>query len=126
MITEKNKNKVFKSRLSRAVWTENCVGFVIFTMPAPYKEGGTHNGYILLEPEHRLYDMDYDSANAYIDVHGGLTYGAMEQDGRKCFGFDVGHLDDTPEKCDHEYVKSQCRYMATQCDRIKEEGLLND
>ncbi len=112
--------------LSRAVWEENCEGFTIFSMKAPMHGGGLYNGYILLEITHPMYSMDYDEADRYVDAHGGLTFGGMQPDGRMCFGFDCGHIEDTPENCDHEYVKSQCRLMAVACRKIQEEGLPND
>lgn len=112
------------SRLTRADWSEECEGFVIFTMPSPLPgHGGTHNGYILLDEDHpicRRAGVDYDEANDFVSVHGGFTFGEFDVDGKICYGFDTMHYGDTAENCDFLYTKSECRKLAKQCRDIKE------
>ena len=34
---------------------------------------GYANGYVAIPPEHRLHGLDYDKADLFISIHGGLT-----------------------------------------------------
>ena len=36
---------------------------------------GYANGYVAIPPEHRLYGLDYDKADLFVIIHGGLTFG---------------------------------------------------
>ena len=49
-------------------------------------------GYVGIPKGHVAYDKRYDELP--IEVHGGLTYGAVEEDGLKWFGFDCAHSED--------------------------------
>jgi len=49
-------------------------------------------GYVGIPKGHVAYDKRYDELP--IEVHGGLTYGEVEEDGLKWFGFDCAHLED--------------------------------
>ena len=35
---------------------------------------GYANGYVAIPPEHRLHGLDYDKADLFISIHGGLTF----------------------------------------------------
>lgn len=64
---------------------------------------GYDNGYVAVPPSHPLHGADYDKANDYIEIHGGLTFAASVEeikadgwrDDTECIGFD--HFDDIPK-----------------------------
>jgi hypothetical protein len=49
-------------------------------------------GYVGVPKEHLAYNKNYDDLP--IDVHGGLTYGAVKKDGLQWFGFNCAHSGD--------------------------------
>jgi hypothetical protein len=108
---------------------------------------GWGNGYILLPPNHPLYEIEYGSIDN-IKIHGGLTYGQffnsesflkwtenLEIGGdltRENFekfnnywiiGFDTNHYGDNDETWTKEYVISQSEYLMEQCLDDKIEGV---
>lgn len=56
---------------------------------------GFRCGYVCIPPEHPWYKKDCNSLDA--DVHGGLTYGKIEDDGFFWIGFDCAHLGDAQD-----------------------------
>jgi hypothetical protein len=63
-------------------------------------------------------------ADVVFDVHGSVTFsGELKSfpDGSWWFGFDCHHAGDTPEKCDIDYVRSQCESLARQLLEVEEE-----
>lgn len=53
-------------------------------------------GYVIINHNNELFGHD-DSGNSMcmnLDVHGGITYGQSELDGRWKIGFDCAHVDD--------------------------------
>lgn len=61
------------------------------------REGQHRCGYVRVPPGHPLHGMDYNTPD--VEVHGGLTFGAIEpcahEDGTGWwFGFDCGHYMD--------------------------------
>lgn len=62
------------------------------------REGGNRCGYVRVSPSHPDHGKEYDDVD--VDVHGGLTYAALEPctdhaDGQGYwFGFDCAHLGD--------------------------------
>lgn len=55
-----------------------------------------------------------------LNVHGGVTY----NDGDGCLGFDCAHALDTPERCNQDYVRAQCKKLIEELravDSLKEE-----
>jgi len=67
---------------------------------------------------------DYETTS--IRVHGGCTFND-ELDGFEgnWVGFDCGHYDDTPEKCDVPYVRAQLEKLAPQVHELEKEPLPN-
>ena len=76
---------------------------------------GWGNGYVLLPPEHPMYNVDYEDIN--VEVHGGLTYSATQAEtGLWMLGFDTGHLDDNQTNCDKDYVREQTNLLRIQLE----------
>lgn len=69
-------------------WTHRGLTCMIRAGP---KELGFFNGYVAVGPEHPWYRKYRD--DAAVEIHGGLTYAALEPDGW-VFGFDTGHAFD--------------------------------
>ena len=103
---------------------------------------GYANGYVAVPPEHPLYGKDYDTANEYISIHGGLTFAArvdeIKHDGWRVnteginiakfddlpkdywiFGFDTMHFNDGPHH-DREWCINETKNLMEQLENIKE------
>ena len=103
---------------------------------------GYANGYVAVPPEHPLHGRDYNFANDYVEVHGGLTFGAMMEeikaDGWRddteginidkfddipqdywVFGFDTMHYDDGPFH-NREWCINETKGLMEQLENIKE------
>ena len=103
---------------------------------------GYANGYVAVPPEHPLYGKDYDTANEYISIHGGLTLAAkvdeIKHDGWRVnteginiakfddlpkdywiFGFDTMHFNDGPHH-DREWCINETKNLMEQLENIKE------
>jgi hypothetical protein len=57
---------------------------------------GTLCGYVGVPKGYRHHGQTYDDLNEFslLDIHGGLTYSEMGDDGYWYFGFDTAHADD--------------------------------
>ena len=76
---------------------------------------GWGNGYVLLPPEHSMYNVDYTEID--VDVHGGLTYSGIHANtGLWAVGFDTAHMDDTQTSCSKSYVLSETESLRTQLE----------
>lgn len=53
---------------------------------------GHSNGYVGVKESHPWFKKHYDDID--IDIHGGLTYSELEEDGYWWVGFDVCHFSD--------------------------------
>lgn len=80
-----------------------------------------YSGYVVIPEGHPFYQMDY--FDIPVEVHGGITFGqtiipgaAILSDlvGKFVIGFDCGHLGDTIEKCNVEYVKRELERLVDQ------------
>ena len=103
---------------------------------------GYANGYVAVPPEHPLHSKDYDKANEYISIHGGLTFAAsvdeIKHDGWRddteginidkfddlpkdywVFGFDTMHYDDGSH-LDREWCINETKDLMKQLENIKE------
>lgn len=103
---------------------------------------GYANGYVAVPPEHPLYGKDYDTANEYIDIHGGLTFAASVDEIKHVgwrdnteginiakfddlpkdywiFGFDTMHFNDGPHH-DREWCINETKDLMNQLENIKE------
>lgn len=78
-------------------------------------------GYVGLAASHPAFDCDYDALD--FDVHGGLTYGILHDDGLKWFGFDCAHGGDLAPGMEPfegdvyrnwSYVEAEVRSLAEQ------------
>jgi hypothetical protein len=83
---------------------EGYVGVIVFTPM------GFYNGYVGVPPKSPLAGLDYssDTTLSVIDVHGGITYSAYQNqdytyptddvgcNGWYFYGFDTGHFSDKP------------------------------
>ena len=107
-----------------------------------HNDMGFRCGYVRVPKGHPWFDKDYNDINA--DVHGGLTFAAMDMpcdkggpDDGYWVGFDCGHFDDAPDPAlpilkarkdfalawvggvvrSQAYVEEQCRSL---CQQAKE------
>ena len=80
-----------------------------------------YSGYVVIPEGHPFYQMDY--SDIPVEVHGGLTFGQTiilrgtnlsDLVGKFVIGFDCGHLGDTIEKCNVEYVKRELERLVDQ------------
>jgi hypothetical protein len=103
--------------------------------------GGALCGYVGVGKDHPYYQKDYDTVNADIEVHGGLTFSNERHEGGKIchtpikgesdddlwwLGFDCSHLGDRApvyEYCTADtyrniaYVIDEVNYLASQLAR---------
>ena len=86
----------------------------------------SHNcGYVVIEKEHSLFQLDYDKIPD-IDVHGGITYaGVLSEMNEKTewtFGFDAAHLGDKTTYSDYpEDIFRDTNYMANECESLAKQ-----
>ncbi len=87
-----------------------------------------YSGYVVIPQGHPFYQMDY--FDIPVEVHGGITFGqtiilgaAILSDlvGKFVIGFDCGHLGDTIEKCNVEYVKRELERLVDQLIKAAEK-----
>lgn len=64
--------------------------------------GGNLCGYICIPKDNENYDKPYQTTN--IDVHGGLTYGNIEENDEYWIGFDCGHSNDITPSMEKLYA----------------------
>ena len=82
-------------------------------LPRYLMDCGWGNGYVILPPEHPLFGVDYNDID--VDVHGCLTYGAME-DENWVVGFDTAHFADTLENWPEERVEEETIRLKEQLE----------
>jgi hypothetical protein len=86
---------------------------------------GWGNGYIAVPPSHFLWGMEYDKINELVDVHYGLTFADIIDEGSTTFkqyapigwwvfGYDTAHYDDSLEKWPKEAVEAETKKLLTQ------------
>lgn len=89
-----------------------------------------YSGYVVIPQGHPFYQMDYSDFGSLLSVHGGITFGqtiipgaAILSDlvGKFVIGFDCGHLGDTIEKCNVEYVKRELERLVDQLIKAAEK-----
>ena len=87
-----------------------------------------YSGYVVIPEGHPFYQMDY--SDIPVEVHGGLTFGqtiipgaAILSDlvGKFVIGFDCGHLGDTIEECNAEYVRKELESLVDQLIKAAEK-----
>lgn len=91
-------------------------GFKCAVVRRTYGSQDHHCGYVLVEKDSPLYDLDYGTVP--ISVHGGITYSSRESDGW-LYGFDCCHSDDGRREGDAgwkdaTYVRAETVSMAEQ------------
>lgn len=90
---------------------------------------GWGNGYVIIPEGHPCFKMSYDEIheNYDIDVHGGLTYSEMAEDGNDVFkhhsgcwvvGFDTAHYRDTLDRWPKEAVQAETERLREQLESI--------
>ena len=107
---------------------------------------GHWNGYMtIFNKDHILYGVDYTKIEMKIIVHGGLTYGRMNDDGSWTYGFDTHHTCDfsptnpmvkeyihseeetyelySPQYRTHSYVLDECISLCKQIDEFEEKDI---
>jgi len=105
---------------------------------------GYRCGYVRIPPGHPWHGKDYDSAEPYPDVHGGLTFaepdvhcGKGGEDDAWWLGFDAAHLGDAADPslptrdgtplpglirvCDGDTIKTT-EYVTAECQRLAEQA----
>ena len=89
-----------------------------------------YSGYVVIPEDDPFYQMDYSDLASLLSVHGGITFGqtiipraAILSDlvGEFVIGFDCGHLGDTIEKCNVEYVKRELERLVDQLIKAAEK-----
>ena len=89
-----------------------------------------YSGYVVIPQGHPFYQMDYSDLGSLLSVHGGITFGqtiipgaAILSDlvGKFVIGFDCGHLGDTIEKCNVEYVRKELESLVGQLIKAAEK-----
>ena len=87
-----------------------------------------YSGYVVIPEGHPFYQMDY--SDIPVEVHGGLTFGQTiilrgtnlsDLVGKFVIGFECGHLGDTIEKCNVEYVKRELERLVDQLIKAAEK-----
>ena len=87
-----------------------------------------YSGYVVIPQGHPFYQMDY--SDIPVEVHGGLTFGQTiilrgtilsDLVGKFVIGFECGHLGDTIEKCNVEYVKKELQRLVAQLIKAAEK-----
>ena len=82
-----------------------------------------YSGYVVIPKGHPFYQMDYSDFGSLLSVHGGITFGQTiilmgtilsDLVGKFVIGFHCGHLGDTIEKCNVEYVKRELERLVDQ------------
>ena len=85
-------------------------------------------GYVAVAEGHPFYQMDY--FDIPVEVHGGLTFGQTIIPGAGILsdlvdefviGFDCGHLGDTIEECNAEYVRKELESLVDQLIKAAEQ-----
>ena len=85
-------------------------------------------GYVAVAEGHPFYQMDY--FDIPVEVHGGLTFGQTIIPGAGILsdlvdefviGFDCGHLGDTIEECNAEYVRKELESLVDQLIKAAEK-----
>jgi len=72
-------------------------------------------GYVILPKDHPWEEMEYDKIN--VDVHGGITYSRILEDGLTQIGFDCAHfVDETPFT-----TEKMLKFMMTQVEKDSEQ-----
>lgn len=74
---------------------------------------GYNCGYVSIPSGHPWHGKGYDHIEA--DIHGGLTFGEMEDDGSYTVGFDCAHYGDAP---DPAYIKERVRKYGSEYGRL--------
>lgn len=101
-------------------------------LPFPH---GWGNGYVLIPKDHKCYNIDYDTLNMFIEIHGGITYaehvheddykyftGLTKEDiGKRMVGFDTGHSMDTLKNWPKERVQEEADKLLKQLQEYEQE-----
>jgi len=89
-----------------------------------------YSGYVVIPEGHPFYQMDYSDLGLSLSVHGGITFGQTiilrgtilsDLVGKFVIGFDCGHLGDTIEKCNVEYVRKELESLVDQLIKAAEK-----
>jgi len=80
-------SKIRKATITEKEWESNG-----FKCRALFVRQTHRCGYVGIPKDHIAYDKNYN--DLLIEVHGGLTYGEVEDDGLCWFGFDCIHAGD--------------------------------
>lgn len=110
----------YKTRLVKSVFPRHTGRPVSF-------ETGWGNGYVIVPENHPLHGFDYNIANGYVKVHGGLTFSelcddyyikrfSLEEDdiGKWIFGFDTAHCGDDEVRWPEAAVQAETDYLLAQ------------
>lgn len=82
-----------------------------------------YSGYVVIPKGHPFYQMDYSDFGSLLSVHRGITFGQTviltgtilsDLVGKFVIGFHCGHLGDTIEKCNVEYVRKELERLVDQ------------
>ena len=89
-----------------------------------------YSGYVVIPKGHPFYQMDYSDLGSLLSVHRGITFGQTiilmgtilsDLVGKFVIGFHCGHLGDTIEKCNVEYVKRELERLVDQLIKAAEK-----
>ena len=77
-----------------------------------YISFGWGNGYVDLPKTHPMYELNYNDIP--VDIHGGLTYSELTNDGFWRVGFDTAHAGDTLVNWNKLAVYNETKRLAEQ------------
>ena len=87
-------------------------------------------GYVVIPQGHPFYQMDYSDLGSLLSVHRGITFGQTiilrgtilsDLVGEFVIGFHCGHLGDTIERCNVEYVRKELERLVDQLIKAAEK-----
>lgn len=113
--------------------TINEGNFLGFSYEVSKQDRGYHCGYVRIPEGHPWYGEHYNnlftSEDFVVDVHGGLTFSAMDRETKEwIIGFDCAHYGDAPTPESEweygiyrsaEYVEAQCRHLCRQAKEVE-------
>ena len=111
--------------LDELVWIDEATNLACHIVRGPV---GALCGYVGVPEGHPMFNVPYE--NVDVDVHGGLTYSRLRDDGLWWLGFDCAHYDDIAPGMmqfglrdgtykDFEYVKQEVTSLVAQLNNMK-------
>jgi len=134
MLEARHKMKLFfavrpwEDEPDHAEWTQEVSGYKCRIVRN--ETSGTLCGYVGVPKGHRFWGMghepDAELSEIEVDVHGGITYSAMD-DGWWYFGFDTNHDGDfAPKMVEHYLARGYTDFSYSDCMNYKTWEFVED